>query len=290
MGRPKLFCFGFGFTARAVRERLTGEVWRFHGTNRSGDADPAAVDVAMHAFSRDRPLPNPSAALAETTHLLASIPPDDAGDPVLDGHADAIAAIEGLRWVGYLSATSVYGDRDGGWVDEETPTNPTSERGRRRLRAETAWLDLWRRRGVPVHIVRPAGIYGPGRSALDNVRAGRAERVGKPGHVFSRIHVADLADILIASMRRPRPGAVYNAADDEPSPPQDVVLYACRLLDLAPPPEVSLDAAALSPAMREFYAESRRVSNGRVKRELGVRFSYPDYRAGLDAIGRAIRR
>jgi nucleoside-diphosphate-sugar epimerase len=189
-----------------------------------------------------------------------------------------------LAWVGYLSTTGVYGDRDGGWVDETSELRPSGARGRRRVAAETAWLDLWRDRGVPVHIFRLAGIYGPGRSPFDALRAGTAKRIVKPGQVFSRIHVDDLASVLLSSIARPRPGAVYNVCDDEPASPADVVAHAAQLLGAPPPPLVSFDEAALSPMARSFYADNKRVSNALIKTELGVRLRYPDYRAGLAAI------
>lgn len=218
-------------------------------------------------------------AIVGAGHLLASLPPDAHGDPVLDRHAAALAAAS-PRWVGYLSTTGVYGDRAGGWVDEESAIDPATERGRRRAAAEAAWLAI----GLPVHLLRLAGIYGPGRSALDRVRDGRARRIVKPGQVFSRIHVADIAQVLAASIARPRPGRAYNLADDMPAPPQDVIAFAADLLGAPPPPEVAFDEADLSPMARSFYAESKRVSNARIKSELGVQLLYPDYRAGLRAI------
>jgi nucleoside-diphosphate-sugar epimerase len=224
-------------------------------------------------------------ALAGTTHLLLSVPPDAAGDPVLRHHAADIAALD-LAWAGYLSTTGVYGDRGGGWVDEEVALSPSGERGRRRVEAEAAWLDLWRRHGTPVHIFRLAGIYGPGRSALDQVRAGTARRIDKPGQVFSRIHVEDIAAVLEASMARPRPGAIYNLCDDDPAPPAEVILHACRLLGREPPPLVPFAEAEkeMSAMARSFWDDNRRVSNCRIKEELGVRLRYPDYKSGLAAI------
>ncbi len=199
-------------------------------------------------------------------------------------HADDIAALPGLRWLGYLSTTGVYGDRGGGWVDESSALLPSGERGRRRVASEQGWLDLWRRRGVPVHVFRLAAIYGPGRSPFAALRAGTAKRIAEPGQVFSRIHVADLAHVLSASIALPRPGAVYNVCDDEPAAPEAVVAFAAGLLGLAPPPIVALDAAELSPMARSFYDDNKRVRNGLIKNELGVELRFPDYRAGLAAI------
>jgi nucleoside-diphosphate-sugar epimerase len=218
------------------------------------------------------------------THLLVSVPPGLAGDPVLAVHGDDIAGIEDLAWLGYLSTTGVYGDRGGGWVDETAELSPSGERGRRRVAAEAGWLELWRDRGVPVHIFRLAGIYGPGRNPFDALRAGTAKRIDKPGQVFSRIHVADLASVLVASIARPRPGAVYNVCDDDPAAPEAVVAHAAALLGLPEPPLVPLEVAELSAMARSFYDDNKRVSNRLIKNELGVTLRYPDYRAGLAAI------
>jgi nucleoside-diphosphate-sugar epimerase len=206
------------------------------------------------------------------------------GDLVVAMHDSDIAAMRGLSWLGYLSTTGVYGDRGGGWVDETAALLPTGERGRRRVTAEQGWLELWRRCGVPVHIFRLAAIYGPGRSAFDALRAGTAKRIDKPGQVFSRIHVEDLASVLIASMARPRPGAVYNVCDDDPASPAAVVADAAELLGVEAPPLVALEAAGLSPMARSFYDDSKRVANRLIKTELGVRLRHPDYRTGLAAI------
>ena len=287
---PQLFCFGLGYTAQALAARLVADGWTIAGTGRSGEpaAALAARGYAAHRFDRDHPLP--PEVLADATHILVSIPPDEAGDPALDRHGDDIPAMPSLAWLGYLSTTGVYGDRDGGWVDETSELRPTGSRGRRRVAAEAAWLDLGRDRGVPVHIFRLAGIYGPGRSPFDALRAGTAKRIAKPGQVFSRIHVDDLASVLVASITRPRPGAVYNVCDDAPASPADVVAHAAQLLGLPPPPLVAFDEAALSPMARSFYADNKRVSNALIKSELGIRLRYPDYRAGLAAILAAERR
>jgi nucleoside-diphosphate-sugar epimerase len=281
---PYLFCFGFGYAARSLARRLAGAGWRVGGTCRTGASAAALAAAGFAAMPFDRMRPLPPGALAEVTHILLSIPPDAEGDPVLDRHGADIAALPALAWVGYLSSTGVYGDRGGGWVDETSPPAPTGERGRRRLAAEEGWLALWRRRQVPVHIFRLAAIYGPGRSPFAALRAGTARRIDKKGQVFSRIHVEDLAATLCASIARPRPGALYNVCDDEPAPPACVVAYAARLLALPPPPLVPLAAAGLSTTALSFYADNKRVSNALIKRELGVRLRYPDYRAGLAAI------
>jgi nucleoside-diphosphate-sugar epimerase len=282
--RPYLFCFGLGYSARALARRLAAKGWRVAGTCRSEpqQAALAAEGFAVELFARDRPLS--PASFAAGSHILVSVPPDAAGDPVLDVHAADIAALRELSWLGYLSTTGVYGDRGGGWVDETSELRPTGERGRRRVAAEAGWHALWRERGVPVHIFRLAGIYGPGRSVLDALAAGRARRIVKEGQVFSRIHVEDLAAALEASIARPRPGALYNVCDDLPAPPEDVVAFAAELLGLAPPPRVPIAAAELSDMARSFYADNKRVSNRLLKQELGFSPAYPDYREGLKAI------
>jgi nucleoside-diphosphate-sugar epimerase len=285
--RPsRLFCFGLGYSALALADALGREGWAIAGTSRDAAicAELARLGIAAQRFARDQPLADADAALAGADHLLISIPPDEAGDPVLDCHGAAIERAGGLRWIGYLSTTGVYGDRAGGMVDETSALAPTGERGRRRVAAEEAWLRLWRERDLPVHRFRLAGIYGPGRSAIDQFRAGTAKRVVRPGQLFSRIHVADIVAVLRASMARPEPGAVYNLCDDDPAPPAEVVAFAAQLLGVAPPPEQPFETAELSPMARSFWADNKRVGNARIKRELGVRLRYPSYRDGLTAI------
>jgi nucleoside-diphosphate-sugar epimerase len=283
-----LLCFGLGYTARALAGRLAADRWIVRGTSRGAQPGAMAAEYPSQRFDRDCPLP--PAAFDGVSHILVSIPPDTSGDPgasgdpVLDRHGDDIARLPGLAWLGYLSTTGVYGDRAGGWVDEGSELRPSGERGRRRVAAEAGWLDLWRRRGVPVHIFRLAAIYGPGRSPFDALRAGTAKRIDKPGQVFSRIHVDDLASVLVASITRPRPGAIYNACDDEPVAPEAVVARAAGLLGLPAPPLVPFEAAELPAMARSFYDDNKRVSNALIKQELGVALRYPNYRAGLAAI------
>ncbi|TVR82499.1 MAG: SDR family oxidoreductase [Rhodospirillales bacterium] len=287
---PHLFCFGLGYSANTLAERLLEEGWRISGTCRSEDKRDRLARLGIRAviFDRDRPLPSPREAFATVTDVLSSVPPDPHGDPVLDRHGADLAAFGDVRWIGYLSTTGVYGDTGGAEVDETAPTKPTSERGRRRVNSEVAWLRLQQRHGLPVHIFRLAGIYGPGRSAIDQVLAGTARRIDRPGHVFSRIHVEDIATILRASMARPEPGTLYNVCDDEPAEPRSVVEYACRLLDRKPPALVPFEQAALnmSPMAQTFWRDNRRVRNDRIKEVLGVRLAYPNYRTGLDALAK----
>jgi nucleoside-diphosphate-sugar epimerase len=286
---PRLFCFGLGFSALVLARRKRDAGWRVAGTTR----DPAKAErlaaegIESFLFDDGRPLADPDAALAGTTHLVASAPPGPAGDPVLAAHGATIAALPGLAWVGYLSTTGVYGDRDGGWVEESSALTPSGERGRRRVEAEAGWLALHRHHGLPVHLFRLAGIYGPGRSQLESVAAGSARRIVKPGQVFSRIHIEDIATVLEASMARPNPGAAYNVCDDEAADPAEVVAFAADLLGLPPPPEIPFESAEMSPMGRSFYEDNKRVSNRRIKEELGVRLRYPDYRSGLRALLKA---
>lgn len=282
----KLFVFGLGYSALVFALRARAKGWRVAGTTRSAEKARALAEahgLEMHVFDREHPLAAP--ALAGVTHLLASAPPDRAGDPVLARHAVDIAAIGTLRWAGYLSTTGVYGDRDGAWVDESAGLHPTGPRGAARVEAERGWLGLLRL-GVPVHVFRLAGIYGPGRSSFDALRDGSARRIVKPGQVFSRIHVEDIARVLEASIAKPDPGGIYNVCDDEPAPPQDVVAFAAGLLGVAPPPEVAYEVAApaMSEMARSFYRDSKRVSNLRIRDFLGVRLAHPDYRSGLRSI------
>jgi nucleoside-diphosphate-sugar epimerase len=217
-----------------------------------------------------------SAALRRTTHILSSIPPGEAGDPVLAGHAAQIHAAPNLRWIGYLSTVGVYGDHGGGWKDENTPPNPSQPRTRARVEAENAWRQL----DKPLAIFRISGIYGPGRNALVNLAEATARRIVKPGQVFNRIHVADLAAIVAAALTREASG-IFNVADDEPAPQQDVIAYAANLMGITPPPEIDFASADLSPMARSFYSEKRRVSNRRIREQLGIALRYPTYREGL---------
>lgn len=283
---PHLFCFGLGYCARALALRLQRDGWRIAGTAREPvTSGTAAGGLDIVPFSRTRPLADPQTALAGATAVLVSIPPDSDGDVVLDMHGDILACRSDVRWIGYLSTTGVYGDTGGRMVDEGAPLRPTSPRSRRRVEAERRWLDLARDHGLPVHVFRLAGIYGPGRSALDQVRSGRARRIDRP-NLFSRIHVDDVAAVLAASIARPDPGAIYNVCDDEPARPADVIAFACELLDVEAPPLVAWEEAVrdMSAMAQSFWQDDRRVSNKRLEHDLGVRLACPDYRAGLRAV------
>ena len=280
---PHLFSFGHGYSARALARILLPQGWRITGTTRS--ADKAAALAAEGVTPLVLPGDDPAPALATATHLLVSAGPTAAGDPALAAlrpGLDAVAAR--LDWAGYLSTTGVYGDHAGGWVDEDTPLTPATERGVARGRAEAAWQAFAAETGLKLHIFRLAGIYGPGRGPFEKVRQGTARQIVKPGQVFSRIHVDDIAQVLAASIARPDPGAVYNVCDDDPAPPEDVLAHAARLLGLPEPPRVDWQEAEMTPMARSFYAESKRVRNDRIKDALGVRLIHPDYRSGLQAL------
>lgn len=286
-----LLCFGLGFSARVLAARLAARGWRITATSRSTPGAAAIAALGYGVVQFDGSAPFDDAGLDGVTHLLSSAPPDVAGDPVLLQLRTHLAArARQFRWAGYLSTTGVYGDHGGRWVSEETPLTPNTERGARRVAAEEEWLALWRVHGLPVHLFRLAGIYGPGRNQLLSILDGSAKRIIKPGQVFSRVHVEDIAGVLEASMARPHPGRTYNVCDDEAGPPQDVVAYAAELLGRPVPPGTPYDEAMLSPMARSFYADSKRVSNARIKEELGVRLAYPTYREGLAALAKTLTR
>lgn len=278
----RLLVFGYGFAGRALARRLRAEGWDVAATTRGDGAKQAADGVtAIHVDDR----PALVAALKTTQAILVTAPPQPDGCPGLNTLVPALAEAGAFPdWIGYLSTTGVYGDRRGGWVNEQSRLAAQSVEGARRVGAERDWLEVGRGMGLTVTVFRLPGIYGPGRSALDRLRAGEARRIVAPGQVFSRIHVDDLAAGLHASIHRPRAGGVYNLCDDEPAPNPDVIAYAAGLLGMEPPPEVPLAEANLSPAAMRFYAESKRVSNALAKAELGWRPAYPTYREGLRAI------
>ena len=277
----RLVVLGHGYSAGFLTRRLVPEGWAVTGTTRD---DPARVQAAGAT-----PLRWPGeedavrAALARADAILVSAGPDGGECPALRDFGAAIAASP-AGWLGYLSTTGVYGDRQGDWVDEDSPLAPSTRRGRDRVAAEAGWQALAAACGLPLHIFRLAGIYGPGRGPFEKVRNGTARRIVKPGQVFSRIHAEDIAQVLAASIARPDRGAIYNLCDDDPAPPEDVLEHAAHLLGLPPPPAEDFATAAMTPMARSFYAESKRVSNARIKRELGIRLIHPDYRSGLAAI------
>lgn len=272
-----LLSLGHGYSAQALARLLIPQGWRVIGTTRNPDKARALAAEGVEPLLW--PVSSLAPALAQATHVLQSMAPDQGGDPVLAAHAAELAAARPV-WAGYLSTTGVYGDHQGGWVDEATPLTPATARGLARVQAEQGWQAL----GLPLHIFRLAGIYGPGRGPFEKVRNGTARRILKPGQVFSRIHVDDIAQVLAASIARPNPGAIYNVCDDDPAPPEDVLAHAAHLLGLPPPPEEDWQTAEMTPMARSFYAESKRVRNDRIKAELGIRLIHPDYRSGLAAL------
>lgn len=280
----KLFCFGFGYSAQALTKLLRQTDWQVVATCR----DPAKAGLLTQAgvtpilYNSRQPLSEED--FSGVTHILLSVPPDALGDEVARVMGERIAHLSDIQWLGYLGTTGVYGDQDGAWVDENSPLQPAGPRGERRLVAEQQWLELYRCHGLPVHLFRLAGIYGPGRNVLTQLREGTAKRIDKPGHVFSRIHVDDIAQILLASIQHPNPGTAYNVADDEPAAPEAIVRFAAELLGQTPPPLVPFEQAELSEMARSFYADNKRVKNNRIKQDLAVKLLYPTYREGLTAL------
>ena len=280
-----LLSVGHGYTASALAFLLQLEGgWKIIGTTRSESNRRRIEDSGVSC--RVWPGHDLACEFGMVTHLLMSAPPGEHGDPLLAELASVISeASSRLAWIGYLSTTAVYGDRRGGWVTESDETSPQTQRGLWRKSAEDQWLGLFEQRGLPVHIFRLAGIYGLGRGPLHQLRTGKKkQQVVKPGQVFNRIHVEDIARVLSASIEKPRPGAVYNLSDDCPAPPEEVADYAAELLGMTPPPRVSWEQATLSPMAKSFYGESKRVSNMRVKQDLGIQLLYPSYRSGLKSL------
>lgn len=274
-----LISFGHGYSAAGLAQRLLPLGWTIFGTTRSAERAAAIRETGVHPVVLSDPN-DLDQQIASATHLLISAGPDADGDPTLARFRDAITSARHLEWVGYLSTTGVYGDHQGGWVDESTPLTPSTRRGQWRVDAEAEWQAL----SLPLHIFRLAGIYGPTRGPFAKVRNGTARRIIKNNQVFSRIHVDDIAQVLHASIQRPNPGAIYNVCDNEAAPPEDVIAHAAKLLGLPIPPAEPFETAEMTPMARSFYAESKRVRNDRIKQELGVELLYPDYRAGLQAL------
>lgn len=282
----RLLCIGLGYTAAALARAAGPLGWHIAGTSRCGDglARIAALGFEAIPFDGKTPTAALSKAIESATHIVVSAGPDENGDPTLGCHTADIARAPDLRWIGYLSTIGVYGNTDGAWIDETATPKPGSERTRRRVAAEQAWLDLGREHGKKVQIFRLGGIYGPGRSALDDVRDGSARCIVKPGQVFNRIHVDDIAAVLLAAAAGRGTHDVYNVTDGSPSPPQDVVAHAASLIGAPTPPAIAFEDAPLSPMGRSFYSENRRVGSPRLAADLGVALRYPTYREGLAAI------
>lgn len=281
------FFFGLGFSSTsAARFLAKGEqTVSISGTFRSqekADMRPA-VATHMHHFDGTAPGPTLGPDLRAASHVIFSIAPGAEGDPALLQHRADLDAAENLQWLCYYSTVGVYGDFGGAWIDETAPLVPRNERSDRRVLAEQAWRDYAAERGVPLVILRLAGIYGPGRSAFDKLRDGTAHRIVKPGQVFNRIHVADIGRITALAAQQ-RLAGTFNLADDEPAPPQDLVTHAADLLGMEPPPALDFETAELTPMQKSFYADNKRVSNAAIKAALGIELLYPNYRTGLAAI------
>jgi len=279
--RMRLFILGLGYSALHFARKFGGAFSHIAGTVRDPGKRDDLAGIELHAFSGGSPIDETVKRIRDADVVLVSIPPGSTGDPALAAFGDVLAGHH--RKIIYLSTIGVYGDHGGAWVDESTPPQAAFERTRLRLAAEQAWMD-----SVPGHvaILRLAGIYGPGRNALVTLRTGTARRIIKPGQVFNRIHADDIASAIMAAIGH-QGGGVFNVCDDEPAPPQDVIAYAAQLMGVAPPPEEAFETAEMSAMARSFYASSARVSNAKLKRELGVTLAYPSYRQALDALWRA---
>jgi nucleoside-diphosphate-sugar epimerase len=279
----RLFIFGLGYCGLEIAKLARAAGWRVAGTCRTTDKADELTQQGFEAHLFDGTVPLPAEAFGKATHVLSTIAPGTAGDPVLK---TSVRALREAHWLGYLSTTGVYGDHGGGWVDEETPARPAQPRSVERLATERAWQAMGMEAGSAVDVFRLPGIYGPGRSAIDQVKAGTARRIDKPGQVFSRIHVADVAGTVLLALGHARAGTIYNVADDLPAATGEVVAFACELLGKPVPPAVPWDEVAptMSAMARSFYAENRRVKNNKIKNELGVALRYPTYKEGLRAI------
>ncbi|WP_417692882.1 SDR family oxidoreductase [Roseibium sp.] len=280
----RLFVFGIGFSSRAFIEEVRDQFHWIGGTTRSPDkaADLKAAGIEALLFDGETASAGLTDALSNATHVLVSIAPGETGDPVLAACAPALQAARPV-WIGYLSTVGVYGDHNGAWVDEDTVCKPVSKRSVQRVAAETAWLEFAAQNDLPVQIFRLSGIYGQGRNTFVNFQKNKARRLIKPGQVFNRIHVEDIAGAVAASLRKPMT-RIYNVTDDMPAPPQDVVVLAASLLGVAPPPEIAFETADLTPMARSFYGENKRVSNHRMKAELGYNLRYPTYKDSLPVL------
>lgn len=281
----KLLCLGFGYTARQFVADFGERFSHIAATYRNAGTAAELTGCGIAPVAADNPDAAPLIATIRSSDVvLVSAAPGEEGDPFLARVRQALVGTPAMPRFFYLSTVGVYGDHGGAWVDEASTPHPVSRRSRLRLEAENGWLAA-----VPgVQIFRLAGIYGPGRNALENLREGTAKRIIKAGQVFNRIHVADIAQVIAAALEKGTPGAIWNVADDEPAPPQDVVTYAADLLGTEPPPEIAFETAALGPMARSFYGENKRVSNRAIRQKLGVALLYPTYREGLSALSKAL--
>lgn len=277
-----VFIFGYGYTATYLSRALQARGCHVSGTNRLGKSDNDQ-NVRLHPFTLHSPLD--PALFKEADAILVCIPPlENRGDLVLRYHGEHFKKLTRLKWLGYLSATSVYGDHQGSLVSEMSKTHPSFSSGQMRLEAEKAWLAYGRESNLPLHIFRLSGIYGPSRSILDRLNTSGFQNIYAPEQLFSRIHVMDIVQTLLNSMHAPQPCEIYNVTDDNPAPFHEVAEYAARLIGMTPPPRIALDAANITQRMREFFSDSRRISNEKIKTKLALDLAYPTYRDGLKAI------
>lgn len=272
-----LLSIGHGFSASALGLELIKEGWTVYGTTRTHEKAKNLKNIGVNSIIW--PGTDLSPYIQKATHILTSVSPNTQGDPVLNKYTEALSKAT-FDWVGYLSTTGVYGNHNGGWVDENSPIKPTTKRGQLREKAEFSWSKL----NLNLHIFRLAGIYGPGRGPFSKVRKGTAQRIIKEGQLFSRVHVDDIAQVLLASIKSPRKGAIYNVCDNNPAPPEDVIAYAAKLLGMPIPAAVDYEKAEMSPMARSFYSENKRVSNELIKKELGIELKFPDYKIGLRSL------
>ena len=281
----RLVIIGYGYSSSAVARALEGQAESLHVTARGAEKIERLRSDGTDALAFDGSALSPAlaTALSGATHLLMSAPPGEAGDPLLAAPGFSDLEVPALRRVAYLSTVGVYGDHGGAWVDETSPLRPVSQRSRQRVAAEESWQAFAAARNLDLGIFRLSGIYGPGRSAIDNLRAGTARRIIKPGQVFNRIHVEDIGGAVAHALLSKESLGLFNLTDNKPCPPQEVVEYAARLIGVEPPPEIPFEAADLSPMGRSFYGENKRVSNAKIRSDLGYRFRYPTYREGLMA-------
>lgn len=283
-----VFFFGMGYsslaTAKALHQSVDAAI-PISGTMRNEEKIERLADspYRLHLFDGTQRCETLGADLQQATHVILSIPPGDAGDPAYNLHLPDLDRARDLEWIGYFSTVGVYGDFGGAWIDESAPTRPVNQRSKQRVAVEAQWRDYAAKRGVPLLVLRLAGIYGPGRSAFDKLREGTARRIVKKDQVFNRIHVEDIGRVTALAVHE-KLGGTYNLADDEPAPPQDLVAYAAQKLGLPLPPEIAFEAAEMTEMARSFYSDNKRVSNKAIKAALGVELLYPTYREGLDAI------
>jgi nucleoside-diphosphate-sugar epimerase len=277
-----LLCFGLGYSAEYLIKRIDPSAWNIIGTTRDVGRKSYLEAQGYTVYALET---IPDSVWNEVSHIVHSVVPTAEGDPVSHRYMSALQSARKLEWFAYLSTTGVYGDHQGAWVDEETQLNPPSERLRRRVDAEQNWLAHI----AGANVFRLAGIYGPGRSVIDEIRTGSVRRIFKEGQVFSRIHVEDIARTLHRSMESPLRGEIFNVCDNEPAPAHEVVSYACGLMQVLPPPMLPFETAQLSEMAREFYNSNRRVSNQKIREKLGVELRYPTYREGVSALVKAAK-